>query len=62
MEKLNLNKLLNREEKANFIKEILKNYELNKNNLSFKKGIYIYGEPGTGKTTFVTNILHVPFL
>jgi len=57
MEKLNLNKLLNREEKANFIKEILKNYELNKNNLSFKKGIYIYGEPGTGKTTFVTNIL-----
>jgi DNA polymerase III delta prime subunit len=23
----------------------------------FKKGIYIYGDPGTGKTTFVTNIL-----
>ena len=57
METLNLNKLLNREVKANFIKEILTNFELNKNNLSFKKGIYIYGDPGSGKTTFVTNIL-----
>ena len=57
MEIVNLNKLLDREEKANFIKEILNNFELNKNNLSFKKGIYIYGEPGSGKTTFVTNIL-----
>jgi hypothetical protein len=57
MEILNLNKLLNREEKANFIKELLKNFELNKTNLAFKKGIYVYGDPGTGKTTFVTNIL-----
>jgi dephospho-CoA kinase len=57
METLNLNNLLNREEKAKLIKEILNNFELNKNNLSFKKGIYIYGEPGSGKTTFVTNIL-----
>jgi len=57
MEALNLNKLLNREEKANFIKEILNNFELNKNNMAFKKGIYVYGEPGSGKTTFITNIL-----
>ena len=57
METLNLNNLLNREEKAKLIKEILNSFELNKNNLSFKKGIYIYGEPGSGKTTFVTNIL-----
>ena len=57
METLNLNNLLNREEKSNFIKEILHNFELNKNNLAFKKGIYVYGDPGTGKTTFVTNIL-----
>jgi hypothetical protein len=57
MENLNFNKILNREEKASSIKEILTNFELNKNNLLFKKGIYVYGDPGSGKTTFVTNIL-----
>jgi len=57
MEQLNINKILNREEQANSIKSILKDFELNKNNLLFKKGIYVYGDPGTGKTTFVTNIL-----
>jgi DNA polymerase III delta prime subunit len=57
MEDLNFNKILNREEKASAIKEILTNFELNKNNLLFKKGIYVYGDPGSGKTTFVTNIL-----
>jgi hypothetical protein len=54
---LNINKILNREEQANSIKSILKEFEVNKNNLLFKKGIYVYGDPGTGKTTFVTNIL-----
>ena len=57
METLNFNKILNREEKSIAIKEILTNFELNKNNLLFKKGIYVYGDPGSGKTTFVTNIL-----
>jgi DNA polymerase III delta prime subunit len=57
MEKLNLNKILERESKVENIKSILKEFEKNKNNLSFKKGIYVYGDPGTGKTTFVTNIL-----
>ena len=57
MESLNFNKILNREEKASAIKEILTNFELNKNNLLFKKGIYVYGDPGSGKTTFITNIL-----
>ena len=57
MENININQLLNREEKANNIKEILLKFEKNKNDLLFKKGIYVYGDPGTGKTEFVTNIL-----
>ncbi len=57
MESLNINNLLEREEEASKIKEILIDFEINKNNLATKKGIYIYGEPGSGKSTFVINIL-----
>ena len=57
MEGLNINTILNRNDKAASIKEILHEFELNKNNMLIKKGIYVYGDPGTGKTTFVTNIL-----
>jgi DNA polymerase III delta prime subunit len=57
MEELNINHLLNREDKASSIKDILQSFDQNKNNMLFKKGIYVYGDPGTGKTTFVTNIL-----
>ena len=57
MEGLNINTILNRNDKASSIKEILHDFELNKNNMLLKKGIYVYGDPGTGKTTFVTNIL-----
>ena len=57
MEGLNINKILNRDDKASYIKELLHEFEVNKNNILFKKGIYIYGDPGTGKTTFVSNIL-----
>jgi DNA polymerase III delta prime subunit len=57
MEKLDLNVLLGREKDVAFIKESLKNFELNRNNLTVKKGIYIYGNPGSGKTDFVVSIL-----
>jgi SpoVK/Ycf46/Vps4 family AAA+-type ATPase len=57
MESLNINNLLEREEEVQKIKDILIDFEINKNNLATKKGIYIYGEPGSGKSTFVTNIL-----
>jgi DNA polymerase III delta prime subunit len=57
MENLNLNHILNRDEIENNIKEILTDFETNKNNLLFKKGIYIYGNPGCGKTYFVMDIL-----
>jgi DNA polymerase III delta prime subunit len=57
MEGLNINKILGRNDIANNIKEILKEFEINKNNILSKRGVYIYGDPGTGKTTFITNIL-----
>jgi DNA polymerase III delta prime subunit len=57
MEKLNINNILCREEKALVVKNILNSFDANKYDPLFKKGIYIYGEPGTGKTTFVINIL-----
>jgi DNA polymerase III delta prime subunit len=57
MEELNINEILNRQEKETSIKKILYDFEINRNNILFKKGIYVYGDPGSGKTTFVTNIL-----
>jgi hypothetical protein len=57
MENLNINTLLNRTDEANKIKDVLKDFEANKNNLSTKRGLYIHGEPGSGKTTFIVNIL-----
>jgi len=57
MENIELNNILNREQSATNIKNILKNFDANRDNLLLKRGIYVYGDPGTGKTTFVTNIL-----
>jgi len=57
MDKININKILNREDKSSTIKDILNSFEKNKNDVLFKKGIYIYGDPGTGKTSFILSIL-----
>lgn len=58
MENLNVNAILNRDYQATQIKDILRSFEQNKHNQIFKKGIYVCGDPGTGKTTFVVNILN----
>jgi len=57
MEQLNLVHLLNRIEEKNKLIQILEDFEKNKTNLSFSRGVYLYGSPGSGKTTFVKNIL-----
>jgi DNA polymerase III delta prime subunit len=57
MDKINLNHLLQREDCAEQIKQVLREFEQNKSNLLFKKGIYLYGDPGAGKTSFISNIL-----
>jgi DNA polymerase III delta prime subunit len=54
---INYNFILNREFTALSIKNLLLQFEKNKHNFTFKRGIYIYGAPGSGKTTFVMNLL-----
>ena len=53
----NLNEIFHRTEIENKIKEWLLTFDEKSHELSFKKGIYIYGSPGTGKTYFITKIL-----
>ena len=57
MDKLNLDVILNRETLINDIKKILIHFEENKRHDHIKRGIYVYGNPGIGKTKFVKNIL-----
>ena len=57
MNSIDINKILDREKIVTNIKNILINFEKNKTNLTIKRGIYIYGTPGSGKTTFINNIL-----
>ena len=57
MENININKIFEREKTFNEIKNLLVNFEENCKNITFKKGIYIYGSPGSGKTHFITSLL-----
>ena len=62
MENLNMNKLLDREHIFNEIKTLLeKTYATtnnnNNNNSAVKKGFYIYGHPGSGKSEFIISML-----
>lgn len=52
-----MNEALNREIVAIEIKQILSDFDNKCRCISFKKGIYVYGSPGSGKTIFVTNLL-----
>tara|TARA_Y100000992_G_C21268981_1_gene495572 strand:- start:1004 stop:2302 length:1299 start_codon:yes stop_codon:yes gene_type:complete len=57
MEQLNINTILNRGECVEKLKDFLVFFEANKHNLSTRRGVYVYGAPGTGKTYFVKDIL-----
>jgi len=52
-----INTILSRNEVYNGIRAFLLDFEQNKNDLTKKRGIYIYGAPGCGKTTFIKNLL-----
>ena len=51
-----MNNILNREHIKQEIQNMLKQYEENCKNINFKKGFYIYGPPGCGKTFFVNEL------
>ena len=55
---ININKILNREKIKNDIKNKLIEFEKKKNELTIKRGIYIYGNSGVGKTKLIKDILN----
>ena len=57
MEQLDFTGMLERETLAEKIRATLTNFQKNKHNLLEKRGIYVYGNPGAGKTRFVNQIL-----
>ena len=57
MEQLDLINLLNRYEEEKKLIKVLNNFETNKKQLILSRGVYVYGSPGCGKTTFVKNVL-----
>jgi hypothetical protein len=54
----NINSILERDDISKQIKKILSEFDKNFKNVDYNKGIYIYGAPGSGKTSFVTNLLN----
>lgn len=53
----NYSQYFDRIEVATKIKHLLLDFDEKQNRMDYKKGIYIYGGPGSGKTTFVTQLL-----
>jgi hypothetical protein len=49
--------ILQRDKIADELKNLLINFEENCKNINYKKGFYVYGSPGCGKTHFVCQIL-----
>jgi len=57
MNNVNINEIFERDKISNEIRTLLENFDKNVNNVAYKKGIYIYGSPGCGKSQFVMNLL-----
>jgi DNA polymerase III delta prime subunit len=57
MDKININKVLNREFQETLLKKLLIDFEKNKKDILVSRGFYIYGNPGVGKTEFVKRIV-----
>ena len=53
----NINTILNRTKIEKNICDLLVSFDKYYNDINFKKGFYIYGTPGSGKTKFVEKLL-----
>ena len=54
---IDYNEVLGRESIVNDMKAALDMFQTKKGDLTIKRGIYLYGNPGVGKTEFVVNLL-----
>ena len=54
---MNYNIIFERTHIENEIKTFLRDFSDRSKDITFKKGVYIYGSSGCGKTHFITNIL-----
>jgi hypothetical protein len=54
---LNYNKVLGRESIVEGVTAVLNEFQAKKGDLTIRRGIYIYGNPGVGKTEFVVQLL-----
>lgn len=57
MDELDFNIILNRKSCVDKMKKALTDFQNNKHDLLQKRGIYIYGAPGSGKTKFAVSVL-----
>jgi DNA polymerase III delta prime subunit len=55
--KVDFNEVLERTDLVLKVKKLLKEFNDKKHDLSVKRGIYVYGSPGCGKTEFVLRLL-----
>ena len=53
-----VNTYLGRTHIANELKTLLLNFDNSLNEISYKRGFYIYGSPGSGKTKFVIDVIN----
>jgi len=57
IDNIKLNAIFERDKISNDIKEIIMDFDKKNNEVTYRRGIYIYGAPGSGKTTFIMNLL-----
>ena len=55
---INYNTYLGRDTIYNNLRDFLASFQKNKSDLTFKRGVYIYGAPGAGKTE-LNNVVKV---